>query len=237
MRTIAKIVILSALLACAFGEPQYSAYWARNDYPNDLITVMGDMRGAEQIAEKLRQSESPEALFELGRLYYSRGLYRQALAFFQRTDFGEDVRLLLMSFCYIILDQKDSAKVYLSQINQNRLRAWSSAGLARMEQNIPSAVADYPYLANFFAEVKPNADSTFTGGFTIQFGAFSDSSRAFIMMNKLKDIGLEPYIQKTVVNEQVLYRVRAERFRTKQEAEEAASALGDQFIYMIVPVE
>ena len=226
-------VFLVASLLCA--EPQYSLYWDKLSYSSQLSTYLGDMRNAEQIAEKLRQSETPQTLFELGRLYYSRGLYHQALAFFQRTDFGGDSRLLLMGFCNIILGEPDSAKVYIVQITRPRLRAWSAAGLAKISGSIPSSVNDYPYIANYFTDIKKTADSSHTGGYTLQFGAFADSLRANTMMLKLEDIGLSPYIQKTKIGEKLLYRVRAEHFANKKDAENAGAALGDQFIYMVVP--
>ncbi len=235
MRMGIYIVAICSILSLLFAEPQYSAYWDKLDYSSDLCTYLGNMHNAEQIAEKFRQNETPQTLFELGRLYFSRGLYRQALAFLQRTDFGGDTRLLLIGFCNIILDEPDSAKIYLAQITQPRLRAWSSAGLAKISKSIPKSVNDYPYIANFFTTIPRAADSSHTGGYTLQFGAFSDSLRANIMMKKLMDIGLSAYIQKTTIGDKILYRVRAEHFATKEDAENAGSALGDQFIYMVVP--
>ena len=76
-----------------------------------------------------------------------------------------------------------------------------------------------------------------TGGYTLQFGAFADSVKAYKLIQKLTDIGLEPYISETEVNGAQLLRVRAENFNSRDEAEEAGSALGDQFIYMVVPRE
>ena len=230
--TIIVFLILATLI---FAEIPYSTHWVKAQYPENLRMVIGDMRNAEMLAEKLREEETPEALFELGRLYYSRGLYRQALAFFQRTGFGGDTRFLLIGFCHKILNEPDSAKVFLAQITEPRLRAWSSAGLAKISSSVPSAISDYPYLINFFAEAGIPSDTLRTGGYTLQFGAFSDSIRAVLLSQKLRDIGLSPYIQSTAVNEKILFRVRAEHFATKEDAEEAGAALGDQFIYMIVP--
>jgi len=198
---------------------------------------MSDMRSAEMLAEKLREDETPEALFELGRLYFSRGLYRQALAFFQRTEFGDDEKILCIGLCQMILGENDSANFAFAQISNPRLRAWSSTGLAKIAENMPSAINDYPYLINFFADFSKPTDTKRTGGYTLQFGAFADSTRANLLIEKLKDIGLSPYIQEKTTEDRIFYRVRAEHFATKSEAEEAGTALGDQFIYMVVPEE
>ena len=238
MKTLWPTLLLCLTIAVA--EPKYSLFWTRRGYPGDLANAMGEMRNAEQIAEKLRNSEHPAALFELGRLYFARGLYRQAMAFFHRTEFGGDARKLMLGLCYLILEQPDSAQFYFSQIQETRYRAWASAGLAKVNGTVPTSSLDYPYLANFFASASKKRFSSAgeqKPGYTLQFGAFSDSTRAQKLANKLREVGLNPYIQKVTIGGKTLYRVRAEHFTTRQEAEQAAAALGDEFIYMIVPEE
>ena len=233
-----KSIIIISFTVCALGfcETAYESYWTTDKYPDSLAIIMAGTHSGEQLAQEIQRAKSPEATFELGRLYYARGLYHQALAFFQQTDFGGDLRSYHIGLCYLVLDEKDSAQVWLSKTSDPRLRAWSSAALAKISKNSPAVLNDYPYLAGFF-ETQPAATPAVQKGFTLQFGAFADSARAEQMVQMLKDIGLSPYIVKIVVNDKTLFRVRAERFASKEEAQQAGSALGDQFIFMIVPEE
>ncbi len=234
-----SITILLAISLGAWGEPKYSQFWIKKGYPRELAVVMGETRNAEEVAEKLRASETDEGLFELGRLYFARGLYRQALAFFQRTTFGGDARNLMIGLCHLILNQPDSARDYLSAVQDSRFRPWASAVLAKINSTTPTAAADYPYLGNFFPATaqKTGQGERISGGYTLQFGAFADSLRAEKLAARLRDVGLHPYLQKVKIGGKVLYRVRAEHFATKEEAEQAGAALGDAFIYMVVPAE
>lgn len=229
------ITFLALGISFCLSEPPYSDWWRTANYPNDIISSLSVAGSAEKIAETLQANKSPAATFELGRLYYARGLYRQALAFFQKTTFGGDMRLLYIGLCNIVLGEPDSARVFLAKISTPNLRAWSSAGLARISQTIPASANDYPYITNFF--VVKSDSTTQQKGFTLQFGAFADSSRAENLAKVLKDIGLSPYLLKVQIGDKTLFRVRAEHFSTKAEAEQAGAALGDQFIYMVVPEE
>ena len=233
-----SITILLAISLGVWGEPKYSQFWIKKGYPRELAVVMGETRNAEEVAEKLRASETDEGLFELGRLYFARGLYRQALAFFQRTNFGGDARIYFLGLCHFILGNPDSAKAYFSQVQDERFRPWASAGLGKIDSATPSVVGDYPYLGRFFPQKGgETATKKQSGGYTLQFGAFADSTRAEKLAAKLRDVGLHPYLQKVTIGGRTLYRVRAEHFATKSEAEQAGAALGDEFIYMVVPEE
>ncbi len=225
-------VICALSFAFAFAGDGYLQFWRAFGYDDELAQAMAEATDCERLAELLRKRGTDEALFELGRLYYSRGLYRQALAFFQRTEFGGDVRSLYIGLCALVLGEVDTARAYLARISDAHTRAWSSAGLARIDGTFPAAAGDFPYLANFFS-AKPG--STQAGGYTLQFGAFVDSSRAEALAQKLRDVGLHPYIVRARVGGRIFFRVRAEHFATRKEAEDAAAALGEQFIYMIVP--
>ena len=233
MQKIIVIMVVFVGFCISFGE--YSAYWSELHYPDELVDFLSSVSNGEVFTENLRTYDSPEAIFEMGRLYYARGLYRQALAFFNRTDCCGDLRLLYIGLCNIVLDNPDSAKIVLSKINEPSLRPWSSAAIAYITGNTPSVVDDYPYLRNFF--IKESVSSANRKGFTLQFGAFADSSRAENLAQTLKDIGLSPYIVKVEIGGRTLFRVRAEHFDTKEKAQEAGSALGDQFIFMVVPEE
>ena len=230
---IRSTILLWLLAVVAFCQQSPDNFWKQAGYSDSLAVTLANTRSGEMLAEKLQSDRSPQAIFELGRLYYARGLYRQALAFFNSTDFGGDTRLLHIGFCHIVLGENDSASTILSRISDARLRAWSAAGLARISNTVPTSANDYPYLSNFFMTETP--DTVQKKGFTLQFGAFADSLRATGLVEILRDIGLSPYMTKAESGGKMLFRVRAEHFATREEAEEAGAALGDQFIYMVVP--
>jgi len=236
MKIYIIITVQLILYSLTFSEPSYSSYWLANGYSTETAALMGKTQSGEILTQQLQKSDSPETIFEMGRLYYARGLYRQALSFFRKTDFGGDLRLLYIGLCNIVLNEPDSAKTALVKITDARIRAWSSAGLARISNTTPTAANDFPYLTNFFLTGSEETEQS-KKGYTLQFGAFADSTRAQKMVEILKDIGLTPYTTRIDVGERILFRVRAESFPTKEEAQQAGAALGDQFIFMVVPEE
>lgn len=214
-------------------EKPYADYWKSAGYSIDEIKVLSEQRNCDKVADVLRSSSTPQAKFEMGKLYYARGLYRQALGFFKNTNFGGDLRKLYIGLCYLVLDENDSAKSIISAISDTTLRPWSSAILGKISGTKPVVIGRYRYLAGFWNE--ETGEKQKQGKFTIQFGAFSKKELAEALSEKLKSIGLEPYITEVKIGDRILFRVRHGHFNSKEEAEEVGEAIGDQFIFQVVP--
>lgn len=232
MKTLWLIFSVIAL-AFAWVEKSYLDYWKSAGYSAEETKALSEQRNCDKVADALRSSSTPQATFELGKLYYARGLYRQALGFFKNTDFGGDLRKLYIGLCYLVLGENDSAKSIVSTIADSTLRPWSSAILGKISGTKPVVVGKYRYLSGFWGEETDNEQGQ--DKFTLQFGAFSKRELAEALSEKLKAAGLEPYIMEVRISDKTLFRVRHGHFNSREEAEQVGEAIGDQFIFQVVP--
>jgi tetratricopeptide (TPR) repeat protein len=64
--------------------------------------------------------------------------------------------------------------------------------------------------------------------FTVQVGSFSKQKNAQALCQKLKDNGLDSFLQEETIKDITFYRVRVGKFNSRQQAEDLASQLSQQ---------
>jgi hypothetical protein len=159
-----------------------------------------------ELEELLKKKPSKEicdkANLELGKIAYAQGLYKKAYERLKGID-------------------NDTAFFFLALSVQ-------ATGNDSSYTDIVNKIKE-PALSRYFGQNKVVQEAS-NERFFLQFGAFDKYDKASRLCNKLKKIGLEPFIAKS--NE--LYFVRTGPYSSNDDAELEGKTIGSRFIYKIV---
>jgi len=170
------------------------------------------------VARHASSAYADSALFEAASVDYAFGLYKQAttklkqlLSLYPSTPLLAETSYWL-GVCYAILGDQGSARV---SFNQAMARAPGSIW-AKLAAKEPGAVQDT-------TTAPPDQ-----GGYAVQVGSFTDSSRAENLLSEYQAGGRSGEIKQATVAGKSYYRVWLGPFSTEQEASAYAESLKSQ---------
>ncbi|MFP4458590.1 MAG: SPOR domain-containing protein [Candidatus Zixiibacteriota bacterium] len=216
----------------------------RNFWKNpELEKIILESEIPEQL-DSLSELDGNVAKFEMGRLCFSLGLYRQAQQYFEMAD-DTELKFLFLAQINMILSEYDLALVYLEKIPDTSFAGYPMLCKKQISSLKPDLTEnldindDFSKFYSYFVKQESSLDdfSYEDGSFTIQFGAFSDESRAKVLEEKVSKEGLNTRIAQKSKDGQILYLVHGGSFKTKDQAEKKAEQLSGAFIYNIVEIQ
>ncbi|MBA7612114.1 Cell division coordinator CpoB [subsurface metagenome] len=169
-----------------------------------------------------RHGASPyadSALFEAASIDYAFGLYQQAttklkqlLSLYPATPLLAETNYWL-GVCYMILEDKSTAAVHFQKARSRGAGSiWSLLAAKELE--------------GIGAET--NGTTAAEGGYAVQVGSFTDSSRAEKLLSDYQAGGRSGEIKQATVAGRIYYRLWLGPFATQQEASTYAESLKSQ---------
>jgi hypothetical protein len=161
---------------------------------------------------------------------YTKGLYKKTISYSkqlitkypQSENIAQGVYMLLSSFS--VMNKKDSVDYYYDYY----LKRYPDLDLKFYNyQSAPAYVTVEQVATKTPAAKQPVAPpmTVSRGKFTLQVGAFGNPQNAFVLKNRLKTLGYDPYVQKIKGNNQDLLSVRVGRFNSRNDAVTAKKRL------------
>lgn len=211
------------------------------NYPNNvdvlflsaLVETDGDkalLIYRDVVSQYPDSDRADDALVKIIEYLYTKGLYKKTISYSkqlitkypQSENIAQGVYMLLSSFS--VMNKKDSVDYYYDYY----LKRYPDLDLKFYNyQSAPAYVTVEQVATKTPAAKQPVAPpmTVSRGKFTLQVGAFGNPQNAFVLKNRLKTLGYDPYVQKIKGNNQDLLSVRVGRFNSRNDAVTAKKRL------------
>lgn len=262
----AKLKMRFLVLALSFGFLIFDFGLTHNSYALDLGKIRADVSGGdyesaikegEKILGSLSRDEysrnNDELYYLLGLSYLKQGNYLRAsdifeiiIREFKDSNFKEDARLALADTYFLRGDYSEAQGRYKKLLDtgaDTKLKAaiyYRLSQCAAKEGNSESAKGYLDKLKQEFPlsfETVINPDTTTLDFYySVQIGSFSSQANARNLTEALLAKGYPAYLEETTSEDKPVYRVRAGKFRLRQEAIDLGNKLsGDGYPTKICP--
>mgnify|MGYP001241970557 CR=1 FL=1 len=228
------LLIIISMPIFLYAKPQSNQLEQyRRAWQDSTVTRIMMTPDSPALYDSLKAIGSDEAIFELGRLCYSQGLYRQAEQYFLRLPRSKHRDIFLIQTEQILGNE--------SSLDPQEISVDFSLLLLYNQQ--PDSIHAFNvtgYLANFLPPPKENKDIAnspdkyhIDGRFVLQFGAFSNKELAENLKQKLVENDVDARIEPSP--DSSLYIVLAVGWDNREQAELLGERLN--FIYTVIDRE
>ena len=235
-KLIKTLILLFAFITIVSAKQNNQLEIYREVYNEASVRTIMMTPDSPSLYDSLRLVGTPEAMFELARLCYSLGLYKQAKQHFSTCPQSELRDLFLIQIAQILSEESLLSHDIKDYPDYSHLLDYNSEPDTIIAFNITG------YLKNFVVMPETNKDialdsnnSDIVGKYAVQFGAFSKIELAQRLLEKLNKNGINAVIENIEGPETSLFHVRAGSFTDIEAAENYGENLN--FIYSIIDRE